>query len=154
MVDTLTPWLHPPATKGEGFWSVRRNPKMFRIPRELSLLPAFLVPINTYAQTAPTAGYPEIPREDTLPTLCVPPSSETAEQQTPDSVILLTLPAGTALRLAIDQKVRIAEPGQAGSGKITEAVYAFDQPVIPPGSQVIGPVTSIDPIPRSGKVWR
>jgi hypothetical protein len=45
--------------------------------------------------------------------------------------------------VAVDQKVRIATVGQVVSGKITETVYAFDQAVIPAGSEVTGKVTSI-----------
>jgi hypothetical protein len=110
----------------------------------------FAVPIALSAQTVP-GGCSEVPREDALPSLCVPPSSETLAPSVPDSVILLKLPAGTALRVAIDQKVRIAAVGQVVSGKITEPVYAFDQAVIPAGSVVSGKVTSIHGVPGMRK---
>ena len=54
----------------------------------------------------------------------------------PDSVVLLQVPAGTTLRVAVDKKVRLAKAGQPVSAKLTEPVYAFDQAVIPAGSQV------------------
>src|SRR6266481_132561 len=110
------------------------------------------VPIALPAQTTVRGGCREVPREDALPSVCAPPSSETQAQPAPDSVILLKVPAGTALRVAIDQKVRISTVGQEVSGKITEPVYVFDQPVIPAGSEVTGKVTSIHGVPGKRKV--
>jgi hypothetical protein len=108
-------------------------------------------PVTLRAQAAP-GGCDEIPREDALPSVCAPPTSEILAPKTPDSVILLNVPAGTALRIAVDQKVRISKPGQPVSGKLTEAVYAFDQPVIPAGSVVSGHLTGVDPVPAPKKV--
>ena len=108
-------------------------------------------PVALPAQTTVSGGCSEVPREDALPSICAPPTSETIAPSVPDSVILLQVPAGTALRVAIDQKVRIARVGQVVSGKITEPVYAFDQAVIPAGSVVTGKVTSIHPIPGMRK---
>lgn len=109
-------------------------------------------PAVLHAQTAVRGGCNEVPREDALPSVCAPPTSETMAPSVPDSVILLQVPAGTALRVAIDQKVRIATVGQEVSGKLTEPVYAFDQPVIPAGSEVTGKVTSIHGVPGKRKV--
>lgn len=109
-------------------------------------------PAVLHAQTAVRGGCNEVPREDALPSLCAPPTSQTMAPSVPDSVILLQVPAGTALRVAIDQKVRIATVGQEVSGKLTEPVYAFDQPVIPAGSEVTGKVTSIHGVPGKRKV--
>src|SRR6266404_7880122 len=103
------------------------------------------------AQTIVRGGWSEVPREDALPSLCAPPTSETIAPPAPDSVILLQVPAGTALRVAVDQKVRIAAVGQVVSGKITETVYAFDQAVMPAGSEVTGKVTSIHTVPGMRK---
>jgi len=121
---------------------------MFSDRRRSFLFLFFLaVPIALPAQTTVRGGCSEVPREDALPSLCAPPTSETMAPSVPDSVILLQVPAGTALRVAIDQKVRIAAVGQEVSGKLTEPVYAFDQPVIPAGSEVTGKVTSIHGVP-------
>lgn len=98
--------------------------------RLLRLLICLLAPIALYAQTAVHGGCGEIPRQDALPFLCAPATSEILAQEEPDSVILLNLPRGTTLRVAVDEKVRIAKPGQAVSATVTEPVYAFDQTVI------------------------
>ena len=94
------------------------------------------VPAALPAQNTVRGGCSEVPREDALPSVCAPPTSQALAPSVPDAVILLKVPAGTALRVAVDQKVRIAAVGQVVSGKITETVYAFDQAVIPAGSEV------------------
>ena len=60
------------------------------------------VPIALPAQTTVRGGCSEVPREDALPSVCAPPSSETQALPAPDSVILLKVPAGTALRGDLD----------------------------------------------------
>src|ERR1700757_803242 len=127
---------------------------MFSDRRRFFPLLVFLaVPVALTAQnTVRGGGCSEVPREDALPSVCAPPTSETMAPSVPDSVILLQVPAGTALRVAIDQKVRISTVGQVVSGKITESVYAFDQPVIPAGSEVTGKVTSIHGVSGKRKV--
>jgi len=107
------------------------------------LLVLVAAPIAVQAQTTAGGGCSEIPREDALPFLCAPPTSETLKQAPPDTVILLKVPAGSSLRVAVNQKVRISKTGQPVSGKVVESVYAFDQTVIPAGSLVTGKVTSI-----------
>ncbi|HLZ90480.1 MAG TPA: hypothetical protein VKQ28_02100 [Candidatus Acidoferrum sp.] len=92
----------------------------------------------------------EAPREDALAALCAPPSSTEeagaaeAEPVAPAS-IPLTLPGGTPLRIAVDQRVRISHSGEAVHGKVVEAVYAFDQEVIPKGSVATGHVKRVTP---------
>jgi hypothetical protein len=44
--------------------------------------------------------------------------------------------------------VRIAHAGAPVSGKVTDTVYAFDQPVIPAGSEVRGHVVRVAPISK------
>jgi len=96
---------------------------------------------------------PEIPREDALPSLCAPPTSaiNAAESAAdlPPVVIELSVPRGTPLRVSLDRRVRIDHVGEIVRGKVAETVYAFDQPVIPAGSDVSGRVTKI--VPLSGK---
>ena len=60
--------------------------------------------------------------------------------------IALTIAAGTPLRIAVDQRVRIDRSGQTVHGKLVEAVYAFDQTVIPAGSVATGVVTSVEAV--------
>lgn len=60
--------------------------------------------------------------------------------------IPLTLPTGTPLRIAVDQRTRISRPGEIVHGKVVETVYAFDQEVIPAGSVATGHVKSVAPV--------
>jgi hypothetical protein len=62
--------------------------------------------------------------------------------------IILKLPEGTSLRIAIDQRTRISHVGEAVQGHVVETVYAFDEPVIPSGTVATGRVTQIAPIPK------
>jgi hypothetical protein len=90
-------------------------------------------------------------RENPLIPLCVPPSggqdslASQAENVAP-ATIALTLPTGTPLRIAVDQRVRIRQSGEVVHGKVVEAVYAFDQEVIPAGSVATGHVKKIEPV--------
>src|SRR3981081_602900 len=105
-------------------------------------------------QSAPPAGQlisgcAETPREDASASVCAPPSSEenrAAVEPVPAATISLTLPTGTPLRIAVDQRVRIRDSGAVVHGKVVEAVYAFDQEVIPAGSVATGHVKSIAPV--------
>lgn len=71
------------------------------------------------------AACAETPREDASPALCAPPSSEEergAVEPAAPATIPLTLPAGTPLRIALDQRVRIGDSGAIVHGKVVEAV--------------------------------
>ena len=57
--------------------------------------------------------------------------------------VALEVPAGTPLPVVLPNEVRIQKPGQAIHGKVAEPVYAFDQLVVPAGSEVTGSVTRI-----------
>jgi hypothetical protein len=95
----------------------------------------------TWAQTLSTR-----PAETTspfdvlpLPTPILPETSNT---------IALTVPAGTPLKVALDQEVRVQKVGQPVHGKITEPVYSFDKIVVPAGSEVTGKVAHIDGVSK------
>jgi uncharacterized protein YjbJ (UPF0337 family) len=93
----------------------------------------------------------EAPREDALPFLCAPPTSaldgpDVAVTHQPAIPIHLGVPVGSAIRIAIDQRVRISRPGETVHGRVVETVYAFDSEVIPAGSVVTGRVAKIDPV--------
>lgn len=60
----------------------------------------------------------------------------------------LRLPEGTPLRIAVDEKTRIKHVGESVFGHVVEAVYAFDQPVIPAGSIATGHVIEVDPVSK------
>ena len=105
-------------------------------------------------QSTPLTGLlitacPETPREDASASLCAPPTSEENRpivEPVPPATIALRLPKGTPLRIAVDQRVRIRDSGEVVHGKVVEAVYAFDQEVIPAGSVATGHVKSIAPV--------
>jgi hypothetical protein len=94
----------------------------------------------------------EIPREDADPRLCAPPlrfedgGDDGAAVRLPPVKIDLCVPEGTPLRIAVDQRARIAQARQVVHGKVVESLYAFDQAVIPAGSVVTGRVTKIAPV--------
>ena len=64
------------------------------------------------------------------------------------SSIPLTIPAGTPLKVALDQEVRIQKIGQPVHAKVVEPVYCFDKIVVPAGSAVTGKIASIDGVPK------
>jgi hypothetical protein len=105
----------------------------------------------TSARVEKISGCEEAPREDASASLCAPPSSED-ELRAAEPVVVapatipLTIPTGTPLRIALDQRVRIDHPGEPVHGKVVETVYAFDQEVIPAGSVATGHVKSIAPV--------
>ena len=92
----------------------------------------------------------EAPGEDALVSVCVPPSSseEDAAILASESLlkISLNLPCGTPLRIALDQRTRVDQPGEVVHGKVVETVYAFDQAVIPAGSIVSGRIINVSPV--------
>jgi hypothetical protein len=101
-----------------------------------------LCSIALQAQTGGNQQQPENPkllqRPSTPVTADHPAENAGAPQQ-----IELTVPAGTPIRIALTKRVRIAHTGAAVSGKVTDTVYAFDQPVIPAGSMVRGHVARV-----------
>jgi len=91
------------------------------------------------------------PREDALVSLCTPPSDAEEKQDEAASMspakILLTIPSGTPIRLALDQRKRVGRTGDLVHGRVVETVYAFDQVVIPAGSIATGHLTQVAPVP-------
>ncbi len=107
-------------------------------------------PSNTAA--APCA---ETPAGNGLRFKCATPAflpeendDEDADPSASGVRIILRLPEGTALRIAIDQRTRIAHVGEIVQGHVVESVYAFDEPVIPAGTLVRGHVTHIAAVPK------
>jgi hypothetical protein len=62
--------------------------------------------------------------------------------------IPLTLPAGTPLKVVVNEEVRVRSVGQPVQGKTTEPIYAFDKLLVPAGSQVLGQIAEIDPLSK------
>ena len=79
-----------------------------------------------------------------------PPSELPSVRSLPQASnsIPLTVSAGTPLKVALDQEVRIQKVGQAVHGKIVEPVYCFDKIVVPAGSEVTGKVAGIDGVSK------
>lgn len=77
------------------------------------------------------------------------PSSETPIPVSPS--IPLMLPAGTPLKVVLDEEVRVKDAGQPIRGKTTEPVYAFDKLLVPAGSQVLGRIAEIDPVSKRNR---
>lgn len=71
------------------------------------------------------------------------PSSDASPAQT----IVLTVPRGTALQIALDKEVRVQKVGQPVHGRVVQPVYAFDCLVVPVGAEVTGQVTKIERVP-------
>jgi hypothetical protein len=74
-----------------------------------------------------------------------PDSSLTAN---PATSISLRIPAGTPLKVALDQEIRVRKVGQPVHGKIAEPVYAFDKLVVPAGSEVNGRIAQIEAVSK------
>ena len=123
---------------------MRRSPLFFVMPIAVLVL----APVGALAQNYLPGGCAQVPLEDASPSLCAPPTSETTAPATPLSTIELMIPAGTPLRIQLDEKVRIKTVGQSVRGKLVETLYAFDQPVIPAGSVVTGRVAKVEPIAK------
>jgi hypothetical protein len=74
--------------------------------------------------------------------------STVVRPQTTLQQIQLAVPRDTPIRIALSSRVRIWREGIPLTGKVTETVYAFDQPVIPVGSEVRGHVTRVAPVSK------
>ena len=98
--------------------------------------------VLTWGQTLSTR-----PTEPNPPSAVVPLPVPSVPGQS-DS-IPLTVPAGTPLKVALDQEVRIQKVGQPVHGKVVEPVYSFDKIVVPAGSEVTGKIASIDGVSKT-----
>jgi hypothetical protein len=100
----------------------------------------------------------ETPGGDRLRFVCPLPEvqlDEPEDEETPAAEavrVILKLPEGTALRIAIDQRARIAHVGEPIQGHVVNTVYAFDEPVVPAGTLVTGHVSKIVPVPKLQRV--
>ena len=71
----------------------------------------------------------------------------------PSATVSLFVPAGTVLQVALVDEVRVKTKGQAIRGLLVETVYAFDQEVIPVGSEVLGRVVEIEGVSRKRRFF-
>ena len=67
--------------------------------------------------------------------------------------VSLTVPKGLVLQVALDKEVRVKKVGQPIHGLLVEALYAFDQEVVPVGSEVLGRITRIQGPSRKRRLW-
>src|SRR5215469_17244965 len=72
----------------------------------------------------------------------VPETPATAEPIT----VPLDVPAGTPVKIALDQEVRVRKVGQPIHGRLVEPVYAFDKLVLPIGTEVAGQIAQIESV--------
>jgi hypothetical protein len=84
----------------------------------------------------------------TRPAESAQPSSNSIPAAAQAQSIPLTVPAGTPLKVALDTEVRIRKVGQEVHGRLVEPIYAFDELVVPPGSEVVGKVSEIEGVSK------
>ncbi|HEY6273940.1 MAG TPA: hypothetical protein VIX19_18315 [Terriglobales bacterium] len=77
----------------------------------------------------------------------VPPPA--AADSTPPQTIALTVGKNAPLAVGLDQEVRVKDVGQAVHGRLVQPIYAFDQLIVPAGTEVRGHIARIESI--SGK---
>ena len=92
---------------------------------------------NQILKTRPAQG-----EENTNPTQ--PPKTE--------SVIPLSIPAGTPFKVALDHELRVQKVGQVIHARTVEPIYSFDRLLVPVGSELIGKITSIERVPNRTRV--
>ena len=108
------------------------------------------------AAVSGSASCDEIPQDDALVSMCVPATLAERNEipmvplvAQPTASIALTIPIGTPIRIALDQRTRVDHPGELVHGKVVETVYAFDQPVIPAGTVATGKVINVAGVPAA-----
>lgn len=105
----------------------------------------FLVCVSALAQSqAPNPSAREEPRLSERP-LTSEQADRALDSRRP---IELRIAPGTPVRIALTNRVRIARKGTPVEGRVTDTVYAFDQPLIPAGSKARGHVTRVAPVPK------
>lgn len=70
----------------------------------------------------------------------------------PAETVSLTVPSGTVLQVALDKEVRVKRVGQPVQGRLVEPVYAFDQEVLPVGSEVWGRISEIERVSKKRRL--
>jgi hypothetical protein len=70
----------------------------------------------------------------------------------PPAIVALTVPKGTPLEIALDREVRVKKAGQPIHARVMQPVYAFDQLVVPAGTEATGKIAKIQPISRKKRM--
>lgn len=92
--------------------------------------------------------------QDTSPPPATAPAADAEVTQRPAAApvpsvpetILLAVPKGTPIQVALEKEVRIRKVGQPVRGRVVEPIYSFDKIVIPVGAEVTGTITKIEDI--------
>jgi hypothetical protein len=121
---------------------VKSEIKMGRLV--IAVLLAFIC-ISAAAQDTP-APPPSTPDLGSNPALTRRGQAEPTAAPAIAETVPLIVPKGTALQVALGNEVRVQKVGQPIHGHIVEPVYAFDQLVVPVGSDVNGQITEIEPV--------
>jgi hypothetical protein len=131
-------------------------PFLFAVQPAMAQAPSARLAGHPATPTAPSCA--ETPAGNGVRLVCALPAF-LAEDDDPDSDsgdsgvrILLKLPEGTSLRIAIDLRTRISQLGAAVRGHVVQTVYSFDEPVIPEGTVAIGRVTYIAPVRKIRRI--
>jgi len=72
---------------------------------------------------------------------------------TPMETVSLAVPAGTVIQVALAEEVRVRKVGQSIQGRLVEPLYAFDQEVVPVGSEVWGRITELEGTSGQKRFW-
>jgi hypothetical protein len=67
-----------------------------------------------------------------------------AVAQSTGSIVHLVVPAGTPLRVALDDKVTVKRTGQPVTATVLEPIYAYDRIVVPAGTKAMGHIERIE----------
>jgi hypothetical protein len=79
------------------------------------------------------------------------PSAAAAPAQ--EQTIPLTVPKGVPLEIAVSENVHVKKAGQEIHGQLVRPVYAFDQLVLPAGTEAKGHIAKIDSISAKRRVF-
>ena len=69
---------------------------------------------------------------------------EVPDQLAPPQWVALTVPRQASLQVVLEREVRVRRVGQSISARLVDPIYAFDQLVVPAGSEIRGEVTRIE----------
>ncbi len=73
-------------------------------------------------------------------------------QLAPAQVVALIVPKQASLQVALEAEVRVKRVGQSVSARLVDSIYAFDQLVVPAGSEIHGEVTKIESLSGTRRI--
>lgn len=112
----------------------------------LTVLLAFSCTAEIHAQEEVHGISPQVPIPLLSPGSARRPGRIPASpvQLAPPQVVALTVPKQASLQVALEAEVRVKRVGQSVSARLIDPIYAFDQLVVPAGSEIRGEVTKIE----------